>query len=225
MDEFGMTWLAHAPKIKLLQEGDKKEPYPLSWQERARLFNELPPYLVKMAPFKVNTGCRDQEVCNLRWEWEVEVHELDTSIFIIPSHGVKNREDRLVGLNRVAKAVIEEMRGVHPEYVFTYNGRPLTARCRKAWRAARERAGLPLVRVHDLKHTFGRRLRAAGVSFEDRQDLLGHKSGRVTTHYSQAELENLIQASNQVCGDQSRKSPALVMLRKKRAMSGVANMA
>ncbi len=30
-------------------------------------------------------------------------------------------------------------------------------------------------------HTFGRRLRAAGVSYEDRQDLLGHKSGRITT--------------------------------------------
>ncbi len=38
-----------------------------------------------------------------------------------------------------------------------------------------------MVRVHDLKHTFGRRLRAAGVSFEDRQDLLGHRAGRITT--------------------------------------------
>ena len=57
-----------------------------------------------------------------------------------------------------------------------------------AWKKARERAGLPQVRVHDLKHTFGRRLRAAGVSFEDRQDLLGHRSGRITTHYSAAEL-------------------------------------
>jgi hypothetical protein len=27
-----------------------------------------------------------------------------------------------------------------------------------------------------LKHTFGGRLRAAGVSFEDRQDLLGHNA-------------------------------------------------
>lgn len=51
-----------------------------------------------------------------------------------------------------------------------------------SWQKARVRAGLPQVRVHDLKHTFGRRLRAAGVSFEDRQDLLGHKSGRMTTH-------------------------------------------
>jgi integrase len=45
-----------------------------------------------------------------------------------------------------------------------------------------KKAGLPEVWAHDLKHTFGRRLRAAGVIFEDRQDLLGHKSGRVTKH-------------------------------------------
>ncbi len=67
--------------------------------------------LAKMALFKVNTGCRDQEVCNLRWEWEVEVPELKTSVFIIPADRVKNRQDRLVVLNRVAKSVIEEMRG------------------------------------------------------------------------------------------------------------------
>ena len=84
-----------------------------------------------------------------------------------------------------------------------------------AWQRARKRAGLDHVRIHDLKHTFGRRLRAAGVIFEDRQDLLGHRSGRITTHYSAAELENLIEAANKVCGTESRKSPALVLLRRK----------
>lgn len=29
------------------------------------------------------------------------------------------------------------------------------------------------------------------MSFEDRQDLPGHRSGRITTHHSQAELTNL----------------------------------
>jgi hypothetical protein len=61
--------------------------------------------------------------------------------------------------------------------------------------------------------------------FEDRQDLVGHNSGRMTTHYSEAEVGNLIEASNKICGDQSRKSPARVILRKKRAMSVEANMA
>ena len=69
------------------------------------------------------------------------------------------------------------------------------------------------VRVHDLKHTFGRRLRAAGVSFEDRQDLLGHRSGRITTHYSAAELSRLIEAANSVC-ERSGKRPELVVLRR-----------
>jgi integrase len=48
--------------------------------------------------------------------------------------------------------------------------------------------------VHDLRHTFGRRLRAAGVSNETRQDLLGHKNGNITTHYSAAELSELLRA-------------------------------
>ena len=216
-DEQGMTWLMTAPRIKLLPENDRRAPYPLNWEEQFRLFNELPRHLAKMALFKVNTGCREQEVCNLRWEWEIEVPELETSVFSIPAGMVKNREERLVVLNRIASRVVDEMRGSHPEYVFTYKGRAILKMNGRAWRKARTRAGLPLVRVHDLKHTFGRRLRAAGVSFEDRQDLLGHKSGRITTHYSQAELGNLIDAANKVCGDESRKSPALVIIKRKTA--------
>src|SRR4029079_12316087 len=80
-----------------------------------------------------------------------------------------------------------------------YRKRPIETINNTGWQEARKRAGLPQVRVHDLKHTFGRRLRASGVSFEDRQDLLGHKSGRITTHYSAAELRNLIAAANKIC--------------------------
>lgn len=215
MDENGMTWLTAPPKIRLLREDDKSKPYPLSWDEQFRLFNQLPSYLVKMSLFKVNTGCRDQEVCKLRWDWEVPVPELNTIVFMIPEHFVKNKDVRLVVLNRIAHAVINEMRDIHPEYVFSFKGRPISRMYNRAWKEARIRASLPGVRVHDLKHTYGRRLRAAGVSFEDRQDLLGHKSERITTHYSQAELEKLIDASNKVCGDESRKSPALVILKQK----------
>jgi len=95
---------------------------------------------------------------------------------------VKNGEDRLVVLNAVVKTAIEKISSVHQEYVFTYHGKPLTKMNRSAWRHARKVVGLSQVRIHDLKHTFGRRLRVAGVSYEDQQDLLGHKSGRITTH-------------------------------------------
>ncbi|MGH8611315.1 MAG: site-specific integrase, partial [Gammaproteobacteria bacterium] len=36
-----------------------------------------------------------------------------------------------------------------------------------------------------------------------RQDLLGHKSSRITTHYSSAELTSLIAASEKVCDEKS----------------------
>ena len=213
IDEYGLTWIQAAAKIKLLPEPDLRKPYPLSWDEQERFFKELPIHLARMAFFKVNTGCREQEVSQLRWDWEVRIPELNTSVFIIPGPNVKNRSDRPVVLNRVASSVIEAVRGEHTKYVFVYRGNPIERMNNSGWKDARKKAGLQQVRVHDLKHTFGRRLRAAGVNFEDRQDLLGHKSGRITNHYSSAELSNLIDAANMVCSNESRKSPALVVLR------------
>lgn len=236
-DEQGLTWLEYAPKIKLLKVTDGRAPYPLSREEQALFFQELPDHLARMALFKVNTGCREQEVCGLRWDYELRVPELETSVFVIPGGKVKNGQDRLVVLNRIARSVIESQRGLHRDFVFTYcppqrkaapgepavalERRPLGTMITSAWKKARKRAaerweketgnpapqGFRNVRVHDLKHAFGRRLRAAGVSFEDRQDLLGHKSSRITTHYSAAELANLIAAAEKAC---ETKSPTKV---------------
>ena len=117
--------------ISMLDEKtDSRKPYPLSWEEQSVLFAELPAHLQRMAMFKVNTGCREQEVCKLRWDWEIAVPELDTSVFLIPAgfggrretSGVKNGEDRLVVLNGVAKSVIEKQRGLSKEWVFPYDG-------------------------------------------------------------------------------------------------------
>jgi integrase len=162
LDEYGLTWLASAPKIKLLPQQDARKPYPLSWEEQTCLLKELPLHLARMMLFKVNTGCREQEVCGLRWDWEVAVPELNTRVFIIPEQAVKNREERLVVVNSIAQSVIDQVRGEHPEYVFTYKGHRVTAMNNTAWQQARKRVGLDHVQIHDLKHTFGRRLRAQG---------------------------------------------------------------
>ncbi len=213
-DEYGLTWLETAPLITLLPVTDARPPYPLSWDEQTALFRELPTHLGRMALFKVNTGTREQEVCGLRWEWEVPVPELGTSVFLIPASHVKNREERLVALNDVAGSVLGECRGIHPHYVFTYRGHRVGKINNTAWKQARKRAGLPHVRVHDLKHTFGRRLRAAGVPWETRKVLLGHKSEDITTHYSAPEIAELLEAANRVCRGKSGKTPALTVLRR-----------
>ena len=213
LDENGLTWLAAAPKIKLLPDTKKRQPYPLNWDEQQRLFSALPAHLAEMALFAVNTGCRDAEICNLRWYWEVQVPPLKTFVFIVPGEFVKNGDERLVVLNDIARSVVNACRGKHPTHVFAYKGKPVTRMLNSSWCRVRKILGLEQVRVHDLKHTFGRRLRAAGVSFEDRQDLLGHRSGRITTHYSAAELSKLIEAANSVC-ERSGNKPELVVLRR-----------
>jgi hypothetical protein len=86
--------------VPLLTKLDERlrTPYPLSWEEQRLFFRCLLDHLARMALFKVNTGCRDQEVCRLQWDWEVKVPELDTSVFLIPRNfggrrqhsGVKN---------------------------------------------------------------------------------------------------------------------------------------
>jgi integrase len=123
----GMSWLETVPLIEMERNLGARKPYPLSWQEQALLFGELrSDPNAQMALLKVNTGLREQEVCNLQWDWEAEIPELNTTVFVIPAifsedgrSGVKNREDRLVVLNAVARSVIETRRGKHPQYVFT----------------------------------------------------------------------------------------------------------
>lgn len=236
-DDDRRPWLDSVPMLKKLEEKkSSRKPYPMSWEEQSILFGELPGHLQTMALFKVNTGCREQEVCKLRWDWEIAVPELGTSVFLIPADfggrharsGVKNGDERLVVLNSVAKSIIEKQRGISREWVFPYNGTAMHRMNDSAWKKARVRAaklwqeenlrpahpGYASIRIHDLKHTFGRRLRAAGVTEEDRKSLLGHKNGSITSHYSGAELGKLIEAANMVSTTDSR-GPVLTILKRK----------
>ena len=74
-------------------------------------------------------------------------------------------------------------------------------------------------RIHDLKHTFGRRLRAAGVPEETPKVLPGHKNGDISTHYSAAELRELIEAVQKI--DASRETPMITVLRPVECLANV----
>jgi integrase len=230
-DEYGLTWLETPPLLTLPSVRDAAKPYPLSWDEQRQLFSRLPKHLAEMALFKVNTGLRDQEVCQLQWQWEVTVPELKTSVFLIPAfietdegkQGlVKNREERLVVLNSTAKSVVDARRGCHPQYVFTYKCKPILRMHNNGWKRAWKDSGLPVCGsytkgVHNLKHTFGRRLRAAGVPLETRKVLLGHTNGDITSHYSAPEIKELLDAVNKVCNSSADKMPTLTLLKRQAA--------
>ena len=225
-DDLGRTLLETAPLISMLPLDDARKPRPISWAEQRKLLPELPAHLQRMALFDLNTGARDDVVCNLRWDWEVFLEELGCSVFIVPPRYVKGRKGwRPLVCNRVAQSIIDERRGKHPEFVFTYQrGKKLEPHAvetmnNNGWQNARRGIGLQDVRVHDLRHTVGMRLREAGVREETISDILWHSRGTMTAHYSVAQVRELLDALNLITDESSRKNANLEMLFREKAES------
>lgn len=228
-DDSGHTWLATAPKLTLLPLlGHQREPRPISWGEQRKLLPLLPDHLARMALFTLNTGVRDDVVCNLRWSWEIQVPELGVSVFDVPREHVKGgRRSRIVVCNSVAQSVVEAVRGQHPEFVFVYRRervkntdlvpvmpyRPIEVMNNTAWQNGRKAAGLGDLHVHDLRHTVGMRLREAGVPESTAADVLWHSVKTMTQHYSMAQIAELHAALEKVKADSGRWNKTLATLR------------
>lgn len=229
-DEQGRTWLESAPNITLLPlVGHQREPRPISWGEQRKLLPLLPDHLGRMSLFMLNTGARDDVVCNLQWQWEISVPELGASVFEVPAEHVKGRRRvRVLVCNSVAQSVIESCRGMHKTHVFVWRRervknvdqqplmayRPITRMLNTAWERARAEAGLGDLHVHDLRHTVGMRLREAGVDSATRADLLWHSTPSMTHHYSVAQLAEMHEALEKIKADSGRWNKSLATLRR-----------
>lgn len=211
-DENGIPWLDTAPMLIKVQ-GETRKPRPITWAEQTLLLTNggMPGYIAQMVEFVLNTGLRDQEVCKLKWSDECKISGSDATVFIIQQENAKNGRERIVPLNRTARAIIESRRGNGSDYVFDFKQHRVAHLNGRAWKMAIKRTGLTGVRVHDLRHTFGKRLRSAGVDFQNIQDLLGHYNGSITTHYCAAEIFKLIECVELLCDNQK---PELTLVRK-----------
>lgn len=102
----------------------------------------------------------------------------------------KNGQDRPVILNRLARRAVEAVR--EPNKAWVFDKISISKPFNKAW----VKAGLPdepLIRkgIHNLRHTFGHRLRTEGIGPEDRDSLLGHNNKSLTQHYALPTIERL----------------------------------
>ncbi len=209
----GKPWLASPPLIEMLDETQQRRPpYPLTWAQQGQLVPALAQHLQRPVLFAVNTGARDDNVCGLRWSWEVPVPELGRSVFVIPAAEFKGKRNHVLILNDAAWDIVQACRGQHRDYVFVYRRervknfdlapampyQRIGTLNNTGWQSARDAVGLARVRVHDLRHTYGQRLRDAGVSEEDRALLLGHVIDGMPQHYAAATVARLVEAANKV---------------------------
>jgi len=92
---------------------------------------------------------------------------------------------RLLGLSDAALALLQSLkREVGTPLLFPSHRVQHHSLLHQHWDAIRRRAGLPDVRLHDLRHSFASMLVNSGESLYVVQDLLGHSSPRMTQRYA-----------------------------------------
>ena len=142
------------------------------------------------------TGARKREVLDLRWDCVT----VDHNYFTVPKS--KNGSPRKVFLNETSKAVLQDLRensDLRNLFVFPNprTGKPYTC-IHHAWEIARTKAGLPQLRIHDLRHSFASALVNKGIAIYDVQHLLGHQSIKTTQRYAHLDDRKLKASVDQV---------------------------
>ena len=169
----------------------------LSDAEEVRLLRESREPLRGLIQVGLDTGFRESELVALRRP----MAQLSRGLLTVPSAYAKSRETRTLEMTRrVAEIVADRLRALDPQDVTTpLMGYRQASSVKRAFRQAANRAGLPDVRFHDLRHTFATRLILAGVSLAKVQRLMGHKSLQMTMRYlrlTDGDLRGAIQVLN-----------------------------
>lgn len=142
------------------------------------------------------TGCRQGEVRALRWRDYREGH-----LFLPDS----KTGPRTVWLSSAAQRLLDRLPRTH-EWVFpTPEGdKPMSSDTLYAfWRSLREVAGLPDVRLHDLRHTYASLALRQGETVLAIGRLLGHRDPATTlryTHFAPAAMRDAVEAVGSVVG-------------------------
>jgi integrase len=182
--------------FQLLNVDNQVENY-LKEDELARLLEVLrthdnrPVCLLLM--FLLSTGARSNEARQALWS-QIDV---ENAVWRIPAANSKSKKTRAVPLNDSALWVLEEI-GTKGKFDVIFanaagNGySPPT----HAWYRIRKLAGVPHLRIHDLRHTFASLLVSGGRSLFEVQQILGHSDPKVTMRYAHLSTKALQAAAN-----------------------------
>ncbi|MBK8305528.1 MAG: tyrosine-type recombinase/integrase [Gammaproteobacteria bacterium] len=184
-------------KVPLFREDNRLERY-LTDDELNRLLLALRTSKARMVSnamlFLLATGARLNEALQTRWEHIDKANRT----WRIPAANSKSKRVRSVPLNDAALEVLTNLgtEGKN-EYLFinTKTKEPLTV-VNTVWGRIRIAAGLPNLRIHDLRHQHASMLVNSGRSLYEVQQILGHSDPSVTQRYAHLSTRTLQDASN-----------------------------
>ncbi len=150
------------------------------------------PMLKYIVALLLLTGCRKRELLDAKWS----EFNLERKTWRIPTS--KNGKARHVPLSDDAVNVLQSMPRLDGCDYVVPNPKtllPFTS-VFNAWNTARRAAGVPDLRMHDLRHSAASNLVNAGQSLYVVGKVLGHSQTRTTERYAHLDPKTLVNAVN-----------------------------
>jgi len=190
---------------------------PYSAEEKARMLEEAQklrtPQMHAALALDLNTGLRDKELREIRWEQIDLVHK---RALTVGKSKTEAGTGRVIPLNETALAALEAHAAWYtrrfgeckPEwYVFPFGTplpkdptRPITS-FKTAWTKVREKAGVK-GRWHDNRHTLVTELAEGGAGDEVIMSIAGHVSRAMLSRYSHVRMEAKRRALDEIAARQ-----------------------
>ena len=188
-----------AAGIKMFNPDNKVEHY-LEAEDLERLLSVLRNgtkrnFMVRMvALFLLSTGARLNEALSAMWR-DID---RDNRVWRIPASSSKSKKVRSVPLNDSAIEVLDQL-GTEGKFKWLFVNTATGERLKyvhRVWDRLRVKAGLPHLRLHDLRHQHASFLVNQGHSLYVVQQILGHKDPSVTQRYAHLSTKSLQDASD-----------------------------
>jgi integrase len=139
------------------------------------------------------TGCRLREILHLKWEHV----DLERDCLFLPD---SKTGQKTVILNAPALSVLNTLERVGPYVIPGDDPKKPRSDLKRPWNAIIKRAGLPGVRLHDLRHTYASFGAGSGLGLPIIGRLLGHAQPATTARYAHLDNDPLRRASEAIAG-------------------------
>jgi len=149
-----------------------------------------------LALLLLSSGMRLNEALSAQWK-NVSI---ENRIWTVPRELSKSKRQRNVVLSDSALEVIEQIDRKESD-IFVFINRKTNkpfVNVFKPWNRLRIKAGVPFLRLHDLRHMYATYCVNNGRSIFEVSQLLGHADTRTTIRYSHLSSKTLLEAANSV---------------------------
>jgi len=168
--------------------------------------------ICQLAIFLMATSMRLGEALTCQWN----DLDLQNNVLLVKAIHSKNGRQRYVSLSTSALAVIDKLdtKGKY-DYLFINKktGKPYTT-ITKVWDRLRNKAGLPKLRCHDLRHIGATLMINAGVGLHLVSKALGHSNTTITekryAHISSKTMKHAVDCASNVIEQAMRVKPLTI---------------